>query len=64
MLSNVWEILVKKYNEHFNRNETININMNDMIYDSRTDPVELLIYNFNLTNITINTNHLNNPYDI
>lgn len=63
MLSNLWELLVKKYNKHFKRTMATNIDMNnDMIYNSRTDSVELLIYNFNLTNITIDTDHLNNPY--
>lgn len=62
MLSNLWEFLVKKYNDYFERDEPIGTNMNRMIYNSRTDSVELLIYNFNLTNITLDTHHLNNPY--
>lgn len=56
--------LVRKYNEYFNHNQSNTFDTNNLIYNSRTDPLELLIFNFNLTQITINTEHTDIPYDI
>lgn len=61
MLRKLWANLVKKYHQ---QNQSVTVNPSAIVYNSRTDPVELLMFNFNLTNITVNTEHLTVPYEI
>lgn len=60
-----WGIQIMDTYNHLFNNEIINIDssMSRFLYNSKTDPRDLLIFNSNLTSIMLNTEHLNMSYE-